>query len=73
MQTNNAILEYCFEENNPAGNGSWSFKLTSPEGETLMESSQAFETQSEAEKGFVSMVKLIASNHYTVSFGHFPA
>lgn len=73
MQTNNAVLEYCLEGTSPVENGKWIFRLKAPDGETLMESSRSFESQSKAEEGFVSMVKMIARNHYTISFGQFPS
>lgn len=65
MHSDKAVLEYSAEE---AGGGSaaWGFKLKSSDGQTLIESARTFDSQAEAEQGFVSMLKLIASNQYIV-------
>ena len=48
------------------GSESWGFRLKAPDGQTLIESAKAFDSQAEAEEGFVLMIKLIAANRYIV-------
>ncbi len=65
MDGNKAVLEYCAEKTN-AGLQSWGFRLKTSAGQTLIESAKTFDSQAEAEEGFVSMIKLIATNRYIV-------
>lgn len=62
MDNDKAVLEYSAGDSN----GGWGFKLKSSDGQTLIESARTFDSQPEAEQGLVSMIKLIATNHYTI-------
>ena len=71
MEGNKAVLEYSAAE---AGGGSesWGFRFKDSAGQTLIESSRAFDSQAEAETGFVSMIKLIATNQYVIRCSFLP-
>ena len=71
MEGNQAVLEYCATETH-GESPEWGFRLKTSDGRTLIESTTAFDSQAEAEIGFVSMVKLIATNQYTVRCSGFP-
>jgi hypothetical protein len=70
MDGNKAVLEYCAAAD--AGSESWGFRLKTSDGQTLIESTRAFDSQAEAEVGFVSMIKLIATNQYAVRASALP-
>ena len=65
MDSDKAVLEYSAAAAG-AGSAAWGFKLKFSDGQTLIESARTFDSQAEAELGFVSMIKLIATNHYTI-------
>lgn len=71
MDANKAVLEYCAAEAD-GGSESWGFRLKTSDGQTLIESSRAFDSQAEAETGFVSMIKLIATNQYVIRCSFLP-
>lgn len=71
MEGNKAVLEYCATETD-GESPEWGFRLKTSDGQTLIESTTAFDSQAEAERGFVSMVKLIATNQYTVHTSALP-
>jgi hypothetical protein len=71
MDGNKAILEYCASEVD-GGSEAWGFRLKTSDGQTLIESAKAFDSRSKAEEGFVSMIKLIATNQYTVRASALP-
>ena len=67
MKSRQAILEYCEK---PAKNGrkrEWGFRFKTTEGKVLMESQGGFSSLGHAEKGFLSMVKSIATNQYSIA------
>jgi hypothetical protein len=43
-------------------------QVRTPQGDTLIESGKAFASKMQAEKGFVSLMKSVATNQYTVEY-----
>jgi hypothetical protein len=69
MKSRQAILEYCEK---PAKNGrkrEWGFRFKTGEGKVLMESQGGFSSLGHAEKGFLAMIKSIATNKYSIATG----
>ncbi len=62
------ILEYRVAKPNRGEKAKWGFRFKTPAGRTLIESGKEFSSLAEAEKGFVSLVKSIATNQYQVSY-----
>src|SRR5713101_3180349 len=67
MNNKRPALEYWVRATQ-SGKPSWGFRFTTPEGNLLMESPKMFTSQAEAERGFVSMMKSVASNQYIVEW-----
>ena len=65
MKNKSAILEYCVARRD--GRRKWGFCFKTPDGQTLIESLQQYDSQAKAEKGFIKMVKSIATNDYSIS------
>lgn len=68
MKSKQAILEYRMAPSGGRGRRRWGFRFKATDGRILMDSRGGFSSLSEAEQGFVSMVKSIASNKYLVDF-----
>jgi hypothetical protein len=66
MNNKRPVLEYCLLRATQSGQPTWGFRFTTSEGDLLMESPKTFNSRAEAERGFVSMLKAVASNQYTV-------
>ena len=67
MKNKTPVLEYCVA--NPNGKkAKWMFKFSTPKGETLIESAKAFTSRTQAEKGFISLMKCVATNQYKVEY-----
>jgi hypothetical protein len=69
MKNKTPVLEYCMARKN-GRKARWVFKFRSPQGDTLIESRKAFASKMQAEKGFVSLMKSVATNQYTVEYPH---
>ena len=65
MKNKSAILEYCVARR--GGRRKWGFCFKTPDGQTLIESLQQYDSQAKAEKGFCKLVKSIATNDYAIS------
>ena len=72
MDRRNAVLEYHITETNEATAPKWGFRFKGADGQTLMESAKAFDSAAKAEEGFVAMIKLIATNQYTIAGPKYP-
>jgi hypothetical protein len=72
MNDHRAILEYCITDADGGREAQWGFKFKGPGGQVLIESAKAFNSQAEAEEGFVSALKLIATNQYVVHSASLP-
>ena len=72
MDRRNAVLEYHITETNEATAPKWGFRFKGMDGQTLMESPRAFDSPAKAEEGFIAMIKLIASNQYTIDSPELP-
>jgi len=72
MDLKNAVLEYRVAETKGTTAPKWGFRFKGADGQTLMESAKVFESPAKAEAGFVAMIKLIASNQYTIDSSGFP-
>ena len=66
MNSHRAVLEYCITDPDGGKEGRWGFRFKGPGGQVLIESAKGFDSQAEAEAGFVSTLKLIATNQYVV-------
>ena len=67
MKRRQAILEYSAR---PAKNGrkkEWGFRFKTKTGKVLMESQRRFSSLDRAEKGFLAMIKSIATNQYSIT------
>jgi len=65
-QKKHAILEYRVGRRSRGKKAKWGFRFKAPDGTTLIESVAAFASQRQAEQGFVSIIKSIAANQYTI-------
>ena len=70
MKTRSAVLEYCVIQSR--GRRKWGFRFKSGNGRVLMDSVKKYPSQCEAEKGFISLIKRIASNQYKVDSSKSP-
>jgi uncharacterized protein YegP (UPF0339 family) len=69
MKQKHAILEYRRARRTrgkKAKPAKWGFRFKAPDGKTLIESVASFASQRQAEQGFLSMIKSIAANQYTI-------
>ena len=66
MKRKQAVLEYHLTKPRGRKKPRWSFTFKSPAGKTLIESPHSFASKRAAERGFVSMIKFIASNEYQI-------
>lgn len=66
MKRKQAVLEYCAT---PVGGrrGQWGFRFKDTDGRIVMDSRGGYPSLNKAERGFVSLVKSIASNQYSVA------
>jgi len=67
MKNKTPVLEYCMASKS-GRKPRWVFRFRSPQGDTLIESRKAFASKTQAEKGFVSLMKSVATNQYTVEY-----
>ena len=67
MKNKTAVLEYCVAKRN-GQRAKWAFRFKNADGDTLIESPQAFDSKLKAEGGFLSVLKSVASNQYKVEF-----
>ena len=67
MKTKTSVLEYCVARKQ-GGKPRWLFKFRTPEGDTLIQSAKAFGSKIQAEKGFISLIKSVATNQYKVEY-----
>ena len=67
MDRRSAVLEYRIAETDKATAPKWGFRFKDADGQVLMESARAFDSPAKAEEGFVAMIKLIATNQYTIA------
>ena len=67
MKNKTPVLEYCVARKN-GKRAKWAFKFRTPKGDTLIQSAKAFRSKNQAEKGFASMIKSVATNQYTVEY-----
>jgi hypothetical protein len=65
-KTRRVILEY--REAKAGHKSKWGFLFKTPEGDTLIESGKHFSSLAEAEQGFVSLIKSIATNQYEITY-----
>ena len=72
MDRRNAVLEYRIAETKEASPPQWGFRFKGADGQILMESARAFDSPAKAEEGFVAMIKLIATNQYTIAGAGLP-
>lgn len=68
MKKTRVILEYCEAKSAGRRGGKWGFRFKTSDGSTLVESEQKFGSLEQAEKGFVALMKSIATNEYTVDY-----
>ena len=66
MDRKNAVLEYRIADPNGATAPKWGFRFKGADGQTLMESATVFNSPAKAQDRFVAMIKLIATNQYTI-------
>src|ERR1043166_1894281 len=66
MNSKRPVLEYSVVRETHSDKPSWGFRFTTPEGNLLMESPKMFTSRAEAERGFVSIMKSVATNQYIV-------
>ena len=67
MKSEHAMLEYCMGRPPGGQKGKWRFRFKTKEGEVVMDSGERYASLDQAEAGFVTLVKSIASNEYQVS------
>jgi uncharacterized protein YegP (UPF0339 family) len=72
MKSKLPVLEYSVVGRTPGKRGKWTFRFRTPEGGVLIESGAKFSTKAEAERGFVSLIKSVASNEYQVDYPKVP-
>ncbi len=65
MKNKTAVLEYRITEQGGV-RGKWGFRFKSPEGAVLMESVELYDSLEQAERGFVRLIKTVATNQYTI-------
>jgi hypothetical protein len=70
MKRKRAILEYHLSKPRGRKKARWRFTFKSPEGHTLVASAATFASRRAAERGFVSMIKFIATNQYQIGGAH---
>jgi uncharacterized protein YegP (UPF0339 family) len=68
MKNLSPVLEYRAVRTKQGKRARWSFRFRTPAGEVLMESAKVFGSKAQAERGFVALIKSVASNGYTVEF-----
>ena len=67
------VLEYSAGPTTPRKSPKWGFRFRTAEGAILIQSPLAFRSQSEAERAFLSLIKFVATNQYTVECPKPPA
>ncbi len=67
MKTKLPVLEYSSVGGTTGKRGQWTFRFITPGGVILIESGANFSSKAEAERGFVSLIKSVASNEYRVT------
>jgi uncharacterized protein YegP (UPF0339 family) len=68
MKNQDSVLEYCVAKKKSHRKPQWTFKFRTPEGETLVQSAKPFASRSEAERGFISLIKSVATNQYKIEY-----
>lgn len=62
------VLQYCRMQRSGGKQVKWGFKLKNPDGSTVIESAQSFDSLSKAEQGFFKAVKAMATNQYSIDY-----
>src|SRR5437899_8959299 len=60
------VLEYSAGPTTPRKSPKWGFRFRTAEGAILIQSPLAFRSKSEAERAFLTLIKFVATNQYTV-------
>src|SRR5437660_4927817 len=68
MKSKLPVLEYSVVGKTSRKKGKWTFRFKTPAGAILMESAFRFGSRAEAERGFVSVIKSVATNQYNVQY-----
>jgi len=67
------VLEYSAGPTTPRKSPKWGFRFRTAQGAILIQSPLAFRSKSEAERAFLSLIKFVATNQYTVECPKPPA
>ena len=67
MKNKTAVLEYCVARKR-GQKARWAFRFRTPEGDTLMQSAKVFASKAQAEKGFIRLIKSVATNQYKIEY-----
>jgi len=73
IKTKLPVLEYSTASTTPRKSRKWGFRFRTAEGAILIQSPLSFRSQSEAERAFLSLIKFVATNQYTVECPKPPA
>src|SRR5438034_6884044 len=68
MKNKRAVLEYCQTRSPGSSRTKWLFRFKTPQGEMLIQSTKSFTCKAQAEAGFVSLIKSVAANEYTIEY-----
>src|SRR5438552_3777622 len=68
MKTNHPVLEYCRASATGRKPARWGFRFRTAEGGILIESAKRFASKAQAERGFISLIKSVATNQYQVEY-----
>ena len=66
MKTKTPVLEYSVAKTGKRAK--WVFKFRTPHGDTLIQSAKPFNSKTQAEAGFIALMKSVATNQYTVEY-----
>ena len=66
MKRKGAVLEYKVVKHTRTKSRKWGFRFKTPNGKTLVESAAIFESYAKAQQAFLSMIKFIATNQYSI-------
>lgn len=66
MKHKSAVLEYKLAKQTRTKSRKWAFRFKTPDGKTLVESAALFDSYAKAQQGFLSMIKFIATNQYSI-------
>ena len=68
MKNMRSVLEYHAVRTTQSKKARWTYRFCGPDGEVLLQSAKLFGSKAQAERGFVSVIKSVAANSYTVEF-----